>query len=29
MFYNRFGKCNRGDKCKYRYDFEKVVVCIR
>ncbi|XP_061189605.1 uncharacterized protein LOC133197538 [Saccostrea echinata] len=29
MFYNRFGKCNHGDKCKYIHDPEKVAVCTR
>ncbi|XP_070574341.1 zinc finger CCCH domain-containing protein 3-like isoform X2 [Ptychodera flava] len=29
MFYNRFGKCNRGDKCQYIHDPEKVAVCTR
>ncbi|XP_077983298.1 uncharacterized protein LOC144438142 [Glandiceps talaboti] len=27
MFYNRFGKCNRGDKCPYIHDPDKVAVC--
>ncbi|XP_048749105.2 uncharacterized protein LOC125661211 isoform X3 [Ostrea edulis] len=29
IFYNRFGKCNRGNKCKYIHDPEKVAVCTR
>lgn len=29
MFYNRFGKCNRGEKCPYIHDPEKVAVCTR
>ncbi|XP_056378873.1 zinc finger CCCH domain-containing protein 3 isoform X2 [Hyla sarda] len=29
MYYNRFGKCNRGDKCPYIHDPEKVAVCTR
>ncbi|KAL3860040.1 hypothetical protein ACJMK2_010222, partial [Sinanodonta woodiana] len=28
-FYNRFGKCNRGDKCPYIHDPDKIVVCTR
>ncbi|XP_072007102.1 zinc finger CCCH domain-containing protein 3 [Engystomops pustulosus] len=29
MYYNRFGKCNRGQKCPYIHDPEKVAVCTR
>ncbi|XP_078071966.1 uncharacterized protein zc3h3 [Mustelus asterias] len=29
MYYNRFGKCNRGDDCPYIHDPEKVAVCTR
>ncbi|XP_007899373.1 zinc finger CCCH domain-containing protein 3 [Callorhinchus milii] len=29
MYYNRFGKCNRGEKCPYIHDPEKVAVCTR
>ncbi len=29
MFYNRFGKCNRGDKCPYIHDPDKIAVCTR
>ncbi|KAG8431712.1 hypothetical protein GDO86_020318 [Hymenochirus boettgeri] len=29
MYYNRFGKCNRGQKCPFIHDPEKVAVCTR
>ncbi|KAK2835018.1 hypothetical protein Q5P01_015502 [Channa striata] len=29
MYYNRFGKCNRGDSCPYIHDPDKVAVCTR
>nr|XP_015209782.1 PREDICTED: zinc finger CCCH domain-containing protein 3 isoform X1 [Lepisosteus oculatus] len=29
MYYNRFGKCNRGQDCPYIHDPEKVAVCTR
>uniref|UniRef100_A0A8D0GNU8 C3H1-type domain-containing protein n=1 Tax=Sphenodon punctatus TaxID=8508 RepID=A0A8D0GNU8_SPHPU len=29
MYYNRFGKCNRGENCPYIHDQEKVAVCTR
>ncbi|KAL1425720.1 hypothetical protein MTO96_018887 [Rhipicephalus appendiculatus] len=29
MFFNRFGRCNKGDKCAYIHDPEKVAVCTR
>ena len=29
MYYNRFGKCNRGDKCPFIHDPDKVAVCTR
>nr|CAB3267879.1 zinc finger CCCH domain-containing protein 3 [Phallusia mammillata] len=29
LFYNRFGRCNRGDKCQYVHDPERVAVCTR
>ncbi|KAM6962583.1 zinc finger CCCH domain-containing protein 3 [Aplochiton taeniatus] len=29
MYYNRFGKCNRGDSCPYAHDPDKVAVCTR
>ncbi|XP_053322009.1 zinc finger CCCH domain-containing protein 3 [Spea bombifrons] len=29
MYYNRFGRCNRGDRCPYIHDPEKVAVCTR
>uniref|UniRef100_A0A3P8UNM3 Zinc finger CCCH domain-containing protein 3 n=1 Tax=Cynoglossus semilaevis TaxID=244447 RepID=A0A3P8UNM3_CYNSE len=29
MYYNRFGKCNRGDRCPYIHDPDKVAVCTR
>ncbi|XP_029356898.1 zinc finger CCCH domain-containing protein 3 [Echeneis naucrates] len=29
MYYNRFGKCNRGNNCPYIHDPEKVAVCTR
>ncbi|XP_073536181.1 zinc finger CCCH domain-containing protein 3 [Phyllobates terribilis] len=29
MYYNRFGRCNRGQKCPYIHDPEKVAVCTR
>ncbi|KAM6148261.1 zinc finger CCCH domain-containing protein 3 [Rhynchocyon petersi] len=28
-YYNRFGRCNRGDSCPYIHDPEKVAVCTR
>ncbi|KAK3578969.1 hypothetical protein CHS0354_034762 [Potamilus streckersoni] len=28
-FYNRFGKCNRGEKCPYIHDPDKIVICTR
>ncbi|KYQ96691.1 hypothetical protein DLAC_03984 [Tieghemostelium lacteum] len=27
LFFNRFGKCNNGDKCKYEHDKSKVRTC--
>ncbi|XP_072266635.1 zinc finger CCCH domain-containing protein 3 [Pyxicephalus adspersus] len=27
MYYNRFGRCNRGDSCPFIHDPEKVAVC--
>jgi hypothetical protein len=27
LFYNRFGKCNRGDKCMYVHDPARVAIC--
>ncbi|XP_075437503.1 zinc finger CCCH domain-containing protein 3 isoform X2 [Ascaphus truei] len=29
MYYNRFGKCNRGQNCPYIHDADKVAVCTR
>lgn len=29
LFYNRFGKCKRGDKCSYIHDPDKVAICTR
>ncbi|KAL4235319.1 Zinc finger CCCH domain-containing protein 3 [Mactra antiquata] len=29
MFYNRFGKCNRKEKCPYIHDPDKIAVCTR
>ncbi|XP_068094227.1 zinc finger CCCH domain-containing protein 3 isoform X2 [Hyperolius riggenbachi] len=29
MYYNRFGRCNRGDACPFIHDPEKVAVCTR
>ncbi|XP_026179081.1 zinc finger CCCH domain-containing protein 3 isoform X2 [Mastacembelus armatus] len=29
MYYNRFGKCNRGTSCPYVHDPDKVAVCTR
>ncbi|OCT77262.1 zinc finger CCCH domain-containing protein 3 [Xenopus laevis] len=29
MYYNRFGKCNRGQNCQFIHDPEKVAVCTR
>ncbi|XP_064466522.1 zinc finger CCCH domain-containing protein 3-like isoform X2 [Ornithodoros turicata] len=29
MFFNRFGRCNKGDKCTYIHDPDKVAVCTR
>ncbi|XP_041791538.1 zinc finger CCCH domain-containing protein 3 isoform X2 [Chelmon rostratus] len=29
MYYNRFGKCNRGNSCTYIHDPDKVAVCTR
>ncbi|OWF38016.1 uncharacterized protein LOC110466770 [Mizuhopecten yessoensis] len=29
LFFNRFGKCKRGDKCPYIHDPDKVAVCTR
>ncbi|XP_074646263.1 uncharacterized protein LOC141902443 [Tubulanus polymorphus] len=29
LFYNRFGKCNRGDKCPFKHDPTKVAICTR
>ncbi|XP_072294889.1 uncharacterized protein zc3h3 [Eucyclogobius newberryi] len=29
MFYNRFGRCNRGNDCQFRHDPDKVAVCTR
>ncbi|XP_036377265.1 zinc finger CCCH domain-containing protein 3 [Megalops cyprinoides] len=29
MYYNRFGKCNRGQDCPYIHDPDKVAVCTR
>ncbi|KAM9848415.1 uncharacterized protein zc3h3 isoform 1-T1 [Aulostomus maculatus] len=29
MYYNRFGKCNRGSSCPYIHDPDKVAVCTR
>ncbi|XP_029938924.1 zinc finger CCCH domain-containing protein 3 [Salarias fasciatus] len=29
MYYNRFGKCNRGTSCPYIHDRDKVAVCTR
>ncbi|XP_053106184.1 zinc finger CCCH domain-containing protein 3 [Hemicordylus capensis] len=29
MYYNRFGKCNRGESCPYIHDPDKVAVCTR
>ncbi|XP_037363199.1 zinc finger CCCH domain-containing protein 3 [Talpa occidentalis] len=29
MFYTRFGRCNRGERCPYIHDPEKVAVCTR
>lgn len=29
MYYNRFGRCNRGNSCPYIHDPDKVAVCTR
>ncbi|XP_027765226.1 zinc finger CCCH domain-containing protein 3-like [Empidonax traillii] len=29
MYYNRFGRCNRGQSCPYIHDPDKVAVCTR
>ncbi|CAI8044152.1 Zinc finger CCCH domain-containing protein 3 [Geodia barretti] len=29
IFYNRFGKCNRGDSCPYIHDPSKIAVCTK
>ncbi|XP_071409841.1 zinc finger CCCH domain-containing protein 3 isoform X2 [Pithys albifrons albifrons] len=29
MYYNRFGRCNRGESCPFIHDPEKVAVCTR
>lgn len=29
IFFNRFGRCNKGDSCAYIHDPEKVAVCTR
>lgn len=29
MFYNRFGRCSRGDKCPYAHDPKRVSICPR
>lgn len=29
MFYNRFGRCNKGDSCPYKHDPDKIAVCTR
>ncbi|KAM8874349.1 zinc finger CCCH domain-containing protein 3 [Spinachia spinachia] len=29
MYYNRFGKCNRGNSCPYIHDPDKIAVCTR
>ncbi|MBN3302184.1 ZC3H3 protein, partial [Amia calva] len=29
MYYNRFGKCNRGQSCPFTHDPDKVAVCTR
>ncbi|CAI9735312.1 finger CCCH domain-containing 3 [Octopus vulgaris] len=29
LFYNRFGKCNKGNKCPYVHDPKKIAVCYR
>ena len=29
MYFNRFGRCSRGDKCVYIHDPDKVSVCTR
>lgn len=29
IYYNRFGRCSRGDKCQYVHDPDKVSVCTR
>lgn len=29
MFFNRFGRCNKGNSCKYIHDPDKVAVCTR
>ncbi|XP_058132099.1 zinc finger CCCH domain-containing protein 3 [Dasypus novemcinctus] len=29
MYYNRFGRCSRGERCPYIHDPEKVAVCTR
>uniref|UniRef100_A0A8C4R6Z3 C3H1-type domain-containing protein n=1 Tax=Eptatretus burgeri TaxID=7764 RepID=A0A8C4R6Z3_EPTBU len=29
IFYNRFGKCNRGEECRYIHDPDKIAVCTR
>lgn len=29
MFFNRFGRCNNGDKCTYIHDPSKVAVCTK
>ncbi|XP_067128591.1 uncharacterized protein ZC3H3 [Centruroides vittatus] len=29
MFYNRFGRCNKGELCPYKHDADKIAVCTR
>ena len=29
IFYNRFGRCNRGDKCHYVHDPARIAICTR
>ncbi len=29
IYYNRFGKCNRGDRCPFVHDPDRIAICTR